>query len=140
MAELSKQKLIQLADEKLRDAKLLLDAGSPSNAYYLAGYAIELVFKAILVSRIRAETLPSPEFVKDIFTHDFGRLLGLADLKAELAAKRDADPDFSGRWQIILEWRETSRYDVHERGDAERLIEAIEHAQHGVLQWLRAKL
>jgi HEPN domain-containing protein len=129
-----------MAEEKLRDAKLLLDAGGASNAYYLAGYTIELTFKALLASRIRAETIPSPEFVKDIFTHKFGTLLGLADLKEDLSAKLDAEPEFAARWEIVLEWRETSRYDIRDRNDAERLIQAIEHPSHGVFQWLRAKL
>jgi hypothetical protein len=37
MAELSKQGLIELADAKLADAKLLLESGKSANAYYLAG-------------------------------------------------------------------------------------------------------
>src|SRR3954447_24840567 len=43
MAEIGKARLIELAEAKLEDAKLLLGAGRPANAYYLAGYAVELI-------------------------------------------------------------------------------------------------
>jgi hypothetical protein len=42
MAEIDKARLIELAEAKLEDAKLLLSAGRAANAYYLAGYAVEL--------------------------------------------------------------------------------------------------
>jgi HEPN domain-containing protein len=48
MAEISKAQLVDLAENKLADAKLLLEAGRGENAYYLAGYAVELMLKAIL--------------------------------------------------------------------------------------------
>ena len=37
-----------LAQAKLDDAKLLFDNGRFSNAYYLAGYAVELGLKACI--------------------------------------------------------------------------------------------
>jgi HEPN domain-containing protein len=48
MAEIDKARLIELAEAKLEDAKLLLNAGRAANAYYLAGYTVELMLKAIL--------------------------------------------------------------------------------------------
>jgi HEPN domain-containing protein len=53
MAEIDKARLIELAEAKLEDAKLLLSAGRADNAYYLAGYAVELMLKAILSGRFR---------------------------------------------------------------------------------------
>ena len=58
MAEIDKARLIELAELKLEDAKLLLSAGRPANAYYLAGYAVELMLKAVVSSRFRTDTLP----------------------------------------------------------------------------------
>jgi hypothetical protein len=140
MAELSKQELVGLAEAKLAGAKLLLDAGRSGNAYYLAGYAIELMFKAILSSRFRTDTLPDREWSTKVFIHDFGKLADLALLKGELPQSADSDSEFFARWQIVLQWKETSRYDFRETNDAQKLIEAIEHPEHGVLQWLRARL
>jgi hypothetical protein len=64
-------------------------------------------------------------------------LAGLADA---LRAKEDAEPEFAARWQIVGEWDEQSRYQFRSAAEATTLIEAIEHADHGVLQWLRAQL
>jgi hypothetical protein len=140
MAELSKQDLVDLAEAKLADAKLLLNAERSGNAYYLAGYAIELMLKAILSSRFRVDTLPDPEWSTKVFIHNFGKLADLALLKGELPESADSDPEFFARWQIALQWKETSRYDSRGTNAAQELIEAIEHPEHGVLQWLRARL
>ena len=140
MAELSKQNLIYLAEVKLADAKLLLGVGRSANAYYLAGYAIELMLKAILSSRFRADTLPDREWSMKVFIHDFTKLAELALLKEVLKESADGDPEFSARWQIVLQWGETSRYDSPGTDAAQELIDAIEHPEHGVLQWLRARL
>ncbi len=140
MAELSKQRLIELADEKLADAKMLLEADKPANAYYLAGYAVELMLKAVLSSRFQADTLPDPSWSKDVFAHDLKKLTRLALLDDKLKSGEDADPEFAARWQIVQGWNETSRYDVRGTGPAKELIEAIDDPDHGVLQWLRARL
>jgi len=140
MTELTQAKLLQLAEEKICDAKILLNAGSEGNAYYLAGYAVELMFKAFLASQIRERTIPSRELMRDIFTHDLSKLLSLADLRQRLAAKQDADPNFRGRWEVVLKWKETSRYDARADGEAEELIAAVDDPDHGVLQWLKSML
>jgi HEPN domain-containing protein len=133
MSDLTKQRLLQLADAKLSDAKFLLTHHRTGNAYYLAGYAIELMLKAVLATRFQADTIPSKELVRDIFTHDLSRLLNLADLRHSLAEKQDLDPQFRARWEIVLEWTETSRYEVADERRATELIEAIDEPQHGVL-------
>ena len=140
MAELSKQSLVELAEAKLSDAKLLLTDRRSSNAYYLAGYAVELFLKAVLASRFLADTIPSKELVRDIFTHDLNKLLNLADLRQNLAQRQDADPEFRGRWEIVLKWNEASRYEVWHQDEAVELIDAIENPAHGVLQWLKTIL
>jgi len=140
MSDLPKQRLIELAEAKLADANLLLGESRFSNAYYLAGYAVELMLKAVLSSRFQADTIPSKELVKDIFTHDLNKLLNLADLRQNLAEKQDADPEFRGRWEIVLRWKETSRYEIWDADQTAELIEAIDNPAHGVLQWLRTIL
>jgi hypothetical protein len=106
----------------------------------LAGYAIELMLKAILSSRFRTDTFPDREWSTKVFIHDFGKLADLALVKSDLAQSADNDPEFFARWQIVLQWKEVSRYDSRQEDSARQLIEAIEHPEHGVLQWLRARL
>jgi HEPN domain-containing protein len=140
VADLSKSRLIELADKKLDDARFLLSHGRSGNAYYLAGYAVELLFKAVLSSRFRADTIPNRELVREIFTHDLTKLLNLADLRQNLAELQDADPQFRGRWEVVLKWKESSRYDAWDTNEAAELLDAIDDPQHGVLQWLRTML
>lgn len=140
MFDLTKQQLVSLADAKLQDAKLLLEAGRPGSAYYLAGYAVELMLKAIVTKTIQAEAIPSREFMKDILTHDFDRLVRLARLTDALRSREDEEPQFAARWRIVGEWDEQSRYQFRGLDEAKALVEAIEHAEYGVLQWLRAQL
>jgi HEPN domain-containing protein len=140
MSDLSKRRLIELAEAKLADAKLLLADGRSGNAYYLAGYAVELLLKALLSSRFRADTIPDPIWLKDVFTHNLERLLKLAQLDDDLKQRSDVDDEFKGRWDIVLEWNETSRYYVREQRDAEALIEAIDDPQYGAFQWLKERL
>lgn len=69
------------AQAKLDDAILLLKQGRYSNAYYLAGYAVEIGLKACIAAQITAETIPAKEFIKGILNHEFTGLVGLAGLK-----------------------------------------------------------
>ena len=140
MSELSKSRLIALAEAKLDDARYLLADGRSGNAYYLAGYAVELLLKAGLSSRFQADTIPSRELVREIFTHDLAKLLSLADLRRDLADKQDADPQFRGRWEIVLKWKESSRYDIRDANETREPLDAINDPGHGVLQWLRTML
>ena len=140
MPDLSKQQLIELAEAKLADAKFLRDGTRYGSAYYLAGYAVELLLKAVISSRFQTDTIPDPGWLKDIFTHNLEKLEKLALLDDDLKLKNDSDAEFKARWDIVTEWSESRRYYVRQQGDAETLIEAIDNAQHGVFQWLRAGL
>jgi HEPN domain-containing protein len=110
MAEIRKDQLVELSDAKLHDAKLLRNAGRSDNAYYLAGYAVEWMLKAILSSQFKTDTLPDKTLLKDIFIHDLAKLVRLSHLEDDLKARKDVDADFEGYWQIVLDWNEASRY------------------------------
>jgi HEPN domain-containing protein len=102
--DLTKNQLIGLAEDKLSDAKLLLHNGSPANAYYLAGYAVELLLKAAISSRFQTNTIPDPSWLRDVFQHNLERLIKLAQLEDELERSSDGDDEFKARWDIVLEW------------------------------------
>jgi HEPN domain-containing protein len=140
MAEIDKARLIELAEAKLADAKILLSAGRADNAYYLAGYAVELMLKAILSGRFRENTLPDRALINQLYSHDLVRLMRLALLDVARQQHEESDADFGLRWDIVLEWTEESRYGSYGTDAAAALIEAIENPEHGVLPWLRYKL
>jgi HEPN domain-containing protein len=140
MAEIDKARLVKLAEAKVEDAKLLLSVGRAANAYYLAGYAVELMLKAILSGRFRENTLPDRALVSQLYSHDLARLTRLALLDVALQQHEESDGDFRSRWEIVLRWTEESRYGEHDGDATAALIEAIENPEHGVLPWLRNKL
>jgi HEPN domain-containing protein len=140
MAEIDKARLIALAEAKLEDAKLLLGAGRATNAYYLAGYAIELMLKAIVSARFRTDTLPDRAVSTQVFVHDLRKLISLTLLDIPLKEHEERDPRFRARLQIVLRWTEESRYSSYGANEALALIDAVENPEHGVLPWLRSRL
>jgi HEPN domain-containing protein len=106
MAEIDKARLIELAEAKLEDAKLLRNAGRADNAYYLAGYAVELMLKAIVSARFRTDTLPDRAVSTQVFVHDLRKLISLALLDIALKEREERDPGFRARLQIVLRWTE----------------------------------
>lgn len=147
MPGLTKQRLVELAEEKLSSAKALASTGHFTDAYYLSGYAIylsgyaiELLLKAIVAKQFQAETIPDKQLVSKIHTHDLAALVKLAELQDSLAALQKDDPDFSGLWQIAIAWSEQVRYGNRTAEEAHELIEALSDPNRGVVKWLRQHL
>ena len=140
MAEIDKARLVELAEAKLEDAKLLLSAGRAANAYYLAGYAVELMLKAIVSARFRTDTLPDRAVSTQVFVHDLRKLISLALLELALKEREKADDGFQARLQIVLGWTEESRYGQYGADEATALVDAVDNPEHGVLPWLRSRL
>lgn len=134
---LSRVELRALAELKLSDSKLLLDSASYSNAYYLAGYSVELGLKACVARQIRQDEIPDKELVGRVYTHNFETLAGLAGLKADLKIQQDADHMFQAYWGITAEWSPDTRYATHDSMSAQLLWQAIGDPDHGVLKWIR---
>ena len=49
---MNRTNLQRLAEERARDAELLLEGGQWSGAFYLAGYAVECGLKSCVLARI----------------------------------------------------------------------------------------
>ncbi len=125
------------AQAKLDDARLLLDNKRYSNAYYLAGYAVELGLKACIAAQISAETIPDKAFIKGILNHQFGGLVGLAGLAGLLNVQKDVDPQFAANWALVSEWEPDSRYESIDPTSASLLVHAIADPKSGVLEWIK---
>ncbi len=125
------------AQAKLDDACILFQNGRYSNAYYLAGYAVELGLKACIAVHINAETIPDKEFIRNVWSHKFQVLIGLAGLATELKDQKDKDPVFAANWAIVSEWSPDARYDPRDVTSAQTIITAIAHPESGVLQWIK---
>jgi HEPN domain-containing protein len=136
-SEVARPDLQRLADEKLADAKILLAAKSWSNAYYLAGYAVELALKACIAKRFKADTIPDKKVVDQTYRHDFRELVGTANLGPDFQTKQ-TDAAFVANWGVVSAWSPDARYQSSSEQSARNLIAAIEDSTDGVLEWTKA--
>ena len=90
-----------LAKAKIDDARLLVAHHRAGNAYYLAGYAVELGLKACIARQVLAEVIPDRRFLSAVYDHDLERLVVAADLSDRFAERRRNDPSFAASWVIV---------------------------------------
>src|SRR5215211_722436 len=133
MAPLPRLTLQRLAIAKVEDARLLLENGRYSNAYYLYGYGIEIALKACIARHVSAETIPDKPILTRFLTHKISDLVGLAGLSKDLQERRSREREFDIRWAVVTEWSEESRYDVIEAVPASFMQDAVENPVHGVM-------
>jgi len=131
----------ELADVRVAEAKVLLDHGLWDGAYYLAGYAVELALKACIIKVILAtDAFPEKKFSENCWTHDLGKLIGLAGLGEARKAAFQADLALEVNWGTLNEWSEQVRYRQRTtRVEARSLYNAISDASHGVLTWIKTQ-
>jgi hypothetical protein len=135
---MNRSDLQALAQTKADDALILFERGSFSNAYYLAGYSIELGLKACIARQILAETIPDKSFISNVYVHKFGELVRLAGLSEELKLQQDKDSTFQENWGTMSEWSPDIRYDVVDQPTCEFFLNAIMNEKHGVLRWIKS--
>ncbi len=134
---MNRTELQDLANERIAEAKILLDAGKWSGAYYLAGYAVECALKACIAKLTRPDEFPDRNFGPKCWVHDLETLVNLAELKPRRDEDADANEDLNANWRIVRIWRETSRYERKSQDQAQSLYGAIAHDTDGVLAWIR---
>jgi hypothetical protein len=134
---ISRELLQRLAEAKISDAQLLFENGRWGNAYYLAGYGIELALKSCAAKQFAEASLPDRALVNKLYSHKLADLVGAAGLSAELKAQQDADSTFAAYWGIVAQWTSDARYDSTDKSNAHYLLTAIGDRTHGVLAWIR---
>jgi HEPN domain-containing protein len=128
----------QMANERLEEAKALLDVGKWSGAYYLAGYAVELALKACIIKTLMAtDAFPDKELSRNCYTHSIEKLVESAKLEDVWKIAMDADVDFEANWTTVKDWSEVKRYHIINKTEAEALYKAVADNTHGVLPWLK---
>ncbi len=128
----------QLADDRLAEAKLLLDAGRWDGAYYLAGYAVELALKSLVIKLLMGrDAFPEKDLINLAYTHAFDKLLRLTRLIDARKAAAVANPLLEVNWTIADAWDEQKRYHRIDKAEADQLYLAISDPANGVLPWLK---
>jgi hypothetical protein len=135
MTRLDLQRLSQV---KYDDAVLLCEHARYGNAYYLAGYAVELGLKACVAKQIREHQIPDKALINGVYTHDFAKLVGLSGLGSVLKDQQNNDQLFQSYLGISAESQPDARYAMTGSMSAELLLTAVGDPKHRVLQWIRA--
>lgn len=135
--------LRQLAEERILDAKVLIDGGRWAYGYYVAGYAVECALKACVLARMILTGWVFQDKVKidDCLTHEFNKLVQIAGLRDllndNLKASAAGGGEFVANWDMVGQWKVTSRYDAKTEKEAKELYAAIADEPHGVLRWIK---
>ncbi len=138
MAE-NRQEFQQLARMRLSDARVLIKAGKFEGAYYLTGLAVECALKACIAKNTKNNDFPpNQNAIRDIYSHDLGKLISAAKLHAALDADRRKNASLGNKWDVVIkDWNINSRYSVGGL-NARDLYRAVA-GRNGVMQWLRQR-
>lgn len=127
-----------IADLRVADAQVLLNAGRYDGAHYLLGYAVECALKSCIAKQIRQFEFPDKKLANESFVHDLAKLLTLSGVKQQHAEERKANKVFDRNWAIVKQWSEERRYQHSISEVAARdFFEAVTNSTDGVLTWLK---
>jgi hypothetical protein len=124
-----------LADLRIAEARVLLDAGKLDGALYLGGYAVECAIKAVIAKTIAAQTFPPEKGSwNGWFVHRLSDLIDTARLGSEIKKS----PAVFVRWTALVnKWSETKRYEHGvDQQTVEEFLDNIDGTD-GVLPWLK---
>lgn len=122
---------------RLVEAEALLDAGYPSGAYYLAGYAVECGLKACIARRTQRHDFPDKRDVDASWTHNLMALVKAANLESALEEYVHSNLQCSKNWGNVKQWSERSRYEKIEVEQARAFIRAVGSRKYSVLSWIK---
>jgi hypothetical protein len=128
----------QLAEIRVKEAKVLLDNQCFDGAYYLLGYAVECALKSGISKQFKEHDFPDFQTVRDSYTHNLEKLLLISGLKQRLHNEWQTTPKFRTNWLIVTTWSEQARYQ-HDitQPIAQDLYDAVTEPQTDILSWLK---
>ena len=135
---MNRSELQKIAELRVGDAKVLLDAGRYEAAYYLAGYAIECALKACIAKQIKEFDFPDKKVVTDSYAHDLTKLLRLSSVGLLFEAELKRNQAIDTNWGVVKDWSEETRYQTSVAEKVARdMFAAVTDPQNGVLTWLK---
>ncbi|MEM7537084.1 MAG: HEPN domain-containing protein [Chloroflexota bacterium] len=119
--------LKRLAEERLEDAKSLVEAGRYDTAFYMAGYVIEISLKMRICLTLNWNGFPETnnEFqnYRSFRIHDLGILLTLTGMEDHILST------YYRQWSSISSWEPNTRYEVtlaRGKAETEKTIKDVE--------------
>ena len=134
---MTRRELQRLSALRLKEAYVLLSAGCPEGAYYLAGYAAECAFKACIARKTLRHEFPDLDRARESWTHSLPQLARSADLELELNQSDKSSSPLHANWRLVREWKEGSRYERRTLKEAQGLIDALADRKYGIVSWLK---
>jgi HEPN domain-containing protein len=135
---LNRTTLQELAEKRLKEAKLLFDNEMYDGAYYLSGYAIEMALKACFTRTVNQYDYPDKKIVNALYDgHKLSKLLDVVSLTSAYNEEIRITPQLDVNWSTVVKWNESSRYQIHSKDKAENMLNAISDTNGGVFQWLK---
>jgi HEPN domain-containing protein len=140
VARLNRDKLQLLADNRLKEAEVLLDKGCWTGAYYMTGLAVECALKAYLARAVQRYDFPDKSFVNRAYTHKLKELVELDGVFwGELQKEISRDVKLRSNWDTVLGWNDENRYEIVEEPQAKSLYAATTEPSSGVMEWIRRR-
>ncbi len=134
---MNRDELKKLTRARIKEAKLLLDNGEYSGAYYITGYSVECALKACIAKKTIRHEFPDKNFVNKIYTHDLVQLMSSAELKVKLDTEMITNSRLAANWSTVKDWSEKSRYEFKSEIQAKDLYQSIVSRNNGMLRWIR---
>lgn len=140
VARLNRDKLQRLAEDRLKEAAVLLDNGLWTGAYYLTGLGVECALKAYLARAVHQHDFPDKNFINRAYTHKLKELVQLDGLLwEELQTELSRDVKLRSNWDIVLLWNDENRYELVEEVQAKSLYAAATEPGYGAMEWIRRR-
>lgn len=134
---MNRTELKKLSRTRIKEAKLLLDNGEYSGAYYIAGYSIECALKACIAKKTTRHEFPDKNFVNKIYTHNLEQLMSSSELKTTLDSEMRTNSRLAANWSTVKDWSEKSRYELKSEIQARDLYQSIVSRNNGIIKWIR---
>jgi len=146
------EEILNLAEQRLKEAEILLENDMSDGAFYLAGYSVELTLKAKLCERFCVPTLfksnkelgiQTPEISSNIKkmvqTHNLNELIlvcglhyKLLDFKqSSVVANKNVDLIFK-KWKVDIRYKNTGL----SKNKVKQIINFLKNNK-GILQWIK---
>ena len=140
------QYIILLSDNKIREAESLYENGFYDTAYYLAGYAVEMLLKARNCVTINIDNLydfgkrekffNEDNILKPYKVHNFEQLFILSGIYKEYKLQLN-DSEFVLYWSEVSKWKEDVRYEIGKtKKDVNTFINSVKYFSVWIKKYL----
>lgn len=140
IAKLNRGTLQLLASDRIEEARILVESGRWTGAYYLVGLGIECALKACLAGAVKEHDFPDKEFVNKMYVHNLEALFQLSGaMWDEFQKDVRGNIQLKANWETVKDWKDSRRYEVVEELEAKALYDAAAEQQSGIMAWIRSR-